>query len=601
MWSYPRTHRAAHLRPLRACLQHDVAGMPLHRELDGGGAEVGPGMLPGLQPQVGEVQMFANGGWYLQTELQAPPARYDVKPSEVLEVEELPMSDDELEVAVTSDYSDPLVGRDFVGKYRIRNKLGEGGFGTVYRAIQLAVGREVAVKVLRPDRATDDRLRDTLVKRFQREAIAMSKLGHPNTVQLIDFGTTEDEILFLVLELLDGFELSQIVATQAPMRPTRVAHVCRQICMSLAEAHGSGIIHRDLKPGNVFLCHVAGDDDFVKVMDFGIARLVDPDASQITRTGMTQGTPAYMSPELFKSMQTDTKGEFGGIGIEIGMESGVVKVITPIDDTPASRAGVKAGDYIIKIEENQVQGKSLMEAVKLMRGLVGTNLEITVRRKGKKKPLIFNLKREIIEVKSVSTSTLGEKEKIGYLRLKSFNENSDAQLIKQIKLLEKNSRPIGYIIDLRNNPGGLLNQAISITDYFLEDGEIVSTKGRKLSESRKFFARKGDVIKGKPIIVLINNGSASASEILAGALKDHKRAIILGENTYGKGSVQSIIPLRNGGGMRLTISKYYLPSGKSISEVGVTPDILVEEENDSFEINTKTDNQLTYAVNLFKS
>jgi len=310
---------------------------------------------------------------------------------------------------------------------------------------------------------------------------------------------------------------------------------------------------------------------------------------------------AYMSPELFKSMQTDTKGEFGGIGIEIGMESGVVKVITPIDDTPASRAGVKAGDYIIKIEENQVQGKSLMEAVKLMRGLVGTNLEITVRRKGKKKPLIFNLKREIIEVKSVSTSTLGEKEKIGYLRLKSFNENSDAQLIKQIKLLEKNSRPIGYIIDLRNNPGGLLNQAISITDYFLEDGEIVSTKGRKLSESRKFFARKGDVIKGKPIIVLINNGSASASEILAGALKDHKRAIILGENTYGKGSVQSIIPLRNGGGMRLTISKYYLPSGKSISEVGVTPDILVEEENDSFEINTKTDNQLTYAVNLFKS
>ena len=310
---------------------------------------------------------------------------------------------------------------------------------------------------------------------------------------------------------------------------------------------------------------------------------------------------AYMSPELFKSMQTDTKGEFGGIGIEIGMESGVVKVITPIADTPASRAGVKAGDYIIKIEENQVQGKSLMEAVKLMRGLVGTNLKITVRRKGKKKPLIFNLKREIIEVKSVSTSALGEKEKIGYLRLKSFNENSDAQLIKQIKLLEKNSKPIGYIIDLRNNPGGLLNQAISITDYFLEDGEIVSTKGRKLSESRKFFARKGDVIKGKPIIVLINNGSASASEILAGALKDHKRAIILGENTYGKGSVQSIIPLRNGGGMRLTISKYYLPSGKSISEVGVTPDILVEEENDNFEINTKTDNQLTYAVNLLKS
>ena len=226
------------------------------------------------------------------------------------------MDDDEREVAVTSDYSDPLVGRDFVGKYRIRNKLGEGGFGTVYRAIQLAVGREVAVKVLRPDRATDDRLRDTLVKRFQREAIAMSKLGHPNTVQLIDFGTTEDEILFLVLELLDGFELSQIVATQAPMRPSRVAHVCRQICMSLAEAHGSGIIHRDLKPGNVFLCHVAGDNDFVKVMDFGIARVItaDEELGNLTKTGMTQGTPAYMAPEQAMALKTTPASDLYSLG-----------------------------------------------------------------------------------------------------------------------------------------------------------------------------------------------------------------------------------------------------------------------------------------------
>lgn len=310
---------------------------------------------------------------------------------------------------------------------------------------------------------------------------------------------------------------------------------------------------------------------------------------------------AYMSPELFKSMQTDTKGKFGGLGIEIGMESGIVKVISPIADTPASKAGIKAGDYIVKIEDEQVQGKSLMEAVKLMRGPIGTSIKLTVRRKGKKKALIFDIKREVIEVKSIDAKILGGVEKIGYIRLKSFNENSDEQLFKKIKQFEKNKSPIAYIIDLRNNPGGLLSQAISITDYFLDEGEILSTKGRKISETRRFFAKKGDGIKGKPIIILVNNGSASASEILAGALKDHKRAIILGENTYGKGSVQSIIPLRNGGGMRLTISKYYLPSGKSISDVGVTPDIFVEEKGSKFKINTATDNQLEYALKLLKS
>ena len=310
---------------------------------------------------------------------------------------------------------------------------------------------------------------------------------------------------------------------------------------------------------------------------------------------------AYRSPELFKNMQTDTKGEFGGLGIEIGMESGVIKVISPIDDTPAAEAGIKSGDYIIKIDQEQVQGKSLMEAVKLMRGKVGSSIKLTVRRKGVKKSLEFDIKRAIVEVKSVESKIIGKNKKIGYLRLKSFNENSNEQLLQRIKNFEKINKPKGYIIDLRNNPGGLLNQAISITDYFLDDGEIVSTKGRNIRESRKFFAKKGDAIKGKPIIVIINNGSASASEILAGALKDHKRAIILGESTYGKGSVQSIIPLRNGGGIRLTISKYYLPSGKSISEVGVTPDILVEEANDNFKIGSNTDNQLNYAVNLFNS
>ena len=305
---------------------------------------------------------------------------------------------------------------------------------------------------------------------------------------------------------------------------------------------------------------------------------------------------AYMSPELFENMQTDTQGKFGGLGIEIGMEAGVVKVISPIDGTPAHKAGIKAGDYIVKINNTQVQGKSLMEAVKLMRGPVGSSIELTIRRKGVKKALVKTVTRKIIVVKSVEGKML--KEKIGYLRLKSFNNNSSRQLIKKIEVFEKENKPRSYILDLRNNPGGLLTQAINITDFFLDAGEIVSTKGRKKIENRRFFARKGDEVKGKPLIVLINNGSASASEIVAGALKDHKRAIILGERTYGKGSVQSIIPLSDGGGMRLTISKYYLPSGKSISDVGVEPDIYVEEEGDNFEINSEFDNQLSYAINL---
>ncbi len=305
---------------------------------------------------------------------------------------------------------------------------------------------------------------------------------------------------------------------------------------------------------------------------------------------------AYMNPEIFNSMETDTKGEFGGLGIEVGMEAGVIKVIAPIDDTPASRAGVKSGDYIIKIDGKQVQGKTLMEAVKMMRGPVGSKIDLTIRRKGEKKALEKTIKREIIQVKSVESKIL--KKNIAYLRLKAFNSNSSNQLVKKIKEFETKNKPVGYILDLRNNPGGLLTQAINVTDFFLDEGEIVSTKGRKPIENRRFFAKKGDRVKGKPVIVMINNGSASASEIVAGALKDHKRAIILGENTYGKGSVQSIVPLSNGGGIRLTVSKYYLPSGSSISEVGVAPDIFIEEDEDNFKVNSPTDNQLNYAIKL---
>ena len=305
---------------------------------------------------------------------------------------------------------------------------------------------------------------------------------------------------------------------------------------------------------------------------------------------------AYMNPEIYEEMQTETSGEFGGLGIEVSMEAGVVKVISPIDDTPASRVGVKAGDYIVRINGEQVQGKTLMEAVNLMRGPVGSSIEITIRRKGLKKAKIFTITREIIEIKSVISKLIDNE--IGYLRLRAFNENSSNQLKGEISKLEKNDKLVGYILDLRNNPGGLLSQAVRISDFFLDNGEIVSTRGRKNRENRKFFAKKGDRIKGKPLIVLINNGSASASEIVAGALQDQKRAVLLGEATYGKGSVQSIIPLKNRGAIRLTISKYYLPSGKSISEVGVTPDIRVEEENEEFLINTITDNQLNYAVKL---
>tara|TARA_B100000686_G_scaffold259242_1_gene271680 strand:- start:1032 stop:2171 length:1140 start_codon:yes stop_codon:yes gene_type:complete len=304
----------------------------------------------------------------------------------------------------------------------------------------------------------------------------------------------------------------------------------------------------------------------------------------------------YMSPEMLKEMQTETKGEFGGLGIEVSMEAGVVKVISPIDGSPAEEVGVKAGDYIVKINGTQVQGKTLSEAVDLMRGPIGSEIEITVRRIGVRKAITFKIIRDIIEIKSVKSKVL--EDNIGYVRLTSFNDNSSDQFKNIIKDYKKNKKINKFILDLRNNPGGLLDQAIKITDFFLDKGEIVSTKSKKKIDNRKWFAKKGDIIDGSTLLVLINYGSASASEIVAGALKDHKRAIILGESSYGKGSVQSIIPLKNDGAIRLTVSKYYLPSGDSISEVGVSPDITVVESSDKFRIDTDTDNQLKFAIKL---
>ena len=304
---------------------------------------------------------------------------------------------------------------------------------------------------------------------------------------------------------------------------------------------------------------------------------------------------AYMSPSMYKEMATETSGEFGGLGIEVSMEAGVVKVISPIDDSPASKAGIKAGDYIVKINNIQVQGKSLTEAVELMRGPIGSEINITIRRVGVKKALNFKIKRAVIEVASVKSEI--KNNNIGYIRLTSFNENSSDQVKDKINIFKKKNIEY-YILDLRNNPGGLLSQAIKISDFFLDKGEIVSTKSKRDSENRRWFAKKGDILDGKTFVVLINYGSASASEIVAGSIKDHKRAILIGERTYGKGSVQSIIPLKNDGAIRLTVSKYYLPSGNSISEVGVIPDFEISEENENFRINTETDNQLNFAIKL---
>jgi carboxyl-terminal processing protease len=308
---------------------------------------------------------------------------------------------------------------------------------------------------------------------------------------------------------------------------------------------------------------------------------------------------SYMSPESFKNMNVDTKGEFGGLGIEITMEKGFVKVISPMEDSPADRVGIKPGDYIIKINDKQVKGLNIMDAVNLMRGKVGTSIKITIRREDVDDDLSFTIVRDIIKVREVTSAI---KEEVGYLRLRAFNEQSYDQLLSKIKDLSKTNKDIkGYILDLRNNPGGLLSQAVKISDAFLDSGEIVSIRGRNKDDIKIYTAKKGDVLNGKPLVVLINRGSASASEIVSGSLKDHKRAILLGEKTFGKGSVQTIIPLKDKGGLRLTTAKYYLPSGTSISEIGVEPDISVKENKTDFKINDdKKDNQLQYALNLFR-
>ena len=321
---------------------------------------------------------------------------------------------------------------------------------------------------------------------------------------------------------------------------------------------------------------------FDRVRSGYVEEVTDEELIEKAIDGMLTGLDphsGYMNEEVWQEMQTDTKGKFGGLGIEITLEEGFVKVISPIEDTPAYKAGVKAGDYIIQIDETPVFGLSLNEAVDLMRGKKGSPIIITISREGVD-PFEIKIIRDIIKIQSVKSDIFND---IGYLRITSFTEQTESGLIKSIKKIKEdlNNKEIGYILDLRSNPGGLLKQAVKVADIFLERGEIVSTRGRKKIDMQRYQAKSGDLIDTKPLIVIINGGSASASEIVAGALQDHKRAIIIGTKSFGKGSVQTIIPFKKSNdkmaGIRLTTARYYTPSGESIQGKGIDPDIIVEQ------------------------
>ncbi len=304
-----------------------------------------------------------------------------------------------------------------------------------------------------------------------------------------------------------------------------------------------------------------GDEELIESAINGMLSALDPHSS-------------YLNPDRFEEMQVQTKGEFGGLGIEVTMESGLVKVVSPIDDTPAFRAGIQAGDFITHLDGEQVLGLTLSEAVDRMRGLVGTDIDLTVRREGEEKPIEIKITRAIIKIQSVRSRL---EQNAVYVRISSFTEQTEKDVKRSVERLRKElaGETTGLILDLRNNPGGLLDQAVAVSDLFLDKGEIVSTRGRRSDSGQRFNSKPGDVIDGLPIIVLINGGSASASEIVAGALQDHRRAVILGTKSFGKGSVQTIIPLSGHGAIRLTTARYYTPSGSSIQAKGIDPDIVV--------------------------
>ena len=318
-------------------------------------------------------------------------------------------------------------------------------------------------------------------------------------------------------------------------------------------------------------------DVFQRVQEQYVEEVTDKKLIESAISGMLQSLDphsSYLSADSYKDMQVKTKGKFGGLGIEITMEDGVVKVVSPIDDTPAAKAGMKSGDLIIGVDGESIRGLTINESVSKLRGPVGSKVIITVVR-DKKDPYEIEIKRDIINIKSVKHNII---KNIGYVRLTTFSDTTTSGLEKALTEIKKNigNKFQGLILDLRNNPGGLLNQSISVADAFLNQGEIVSTQGRNDDDTSRVFAKKGDLINGQPLVVLINSGSASASEIVAGALKDHSRAIIIGTRSFGKGSVQSIIPLAGNGAMRLTTARYFTPSGVSIQAKGIEPDIIVE-------------------------
>ncbi len=284
---------------------------------------------------------------------------------------------------------------------------------------------------------------------------------------------------------------------------------------------------------------------------------------------------SYLDQEQYNELKVGTTGQFGGLGIEVGMENGFIKVISPIDDTPAQKAGIKSGDLIIRIDDKPVKGMSLADAVKSMRGEAGSEISLTVVREGVEQPIKFKIVRDIIKVKSVKSRTL--EDGYGYVRITSFQSRTGESMVEAINELRKNGDLKGMVLDLRNNPGGVLNAAVSVSDAFLENGLIVYTDGRIEDSKMKFNATPGDILKDAPMVVLINAGSASASEIVAGALQDHKRAIIMGEKSFGKGSVQTILPTSNGGAVKLTTARYYTPSGRSIQAEGITPDVPISK------------------------
>ncbi len=319
-------------------------------------------------------------------------------------------------------------------------------------------------------------------------------------------------------------------------------------------------------------------DVFERVRAQYVEEKADPELIENAINGMLTALDphsSYLNNEKFEDMQVNTKGEFGGLGIEVTMENGLVKVVSPIDDTPAAEAGIAAGDYIVEIDGEAVMGLTLSEAVDKMRGKVGTEIDLLVSREGEEGPLDFTIIRDIIKIRSVRHRVEGNS---GYIRITTFNQNAEAGVKKAIQEIkaELGNNLNGYVLDLRNNPGGLLNQAIAVSDVFLNKGEIVSTRGRHDEDTKRDNATEGDLADGLPIVVLINGGSASASEIVAGALQDHRRGILLGTKSFGKGSVQTVIPLPGHGAMRLTTARYYTPSGRSIQAKGIEPDILVE-------------------------